>query len=99
MQVLRMGEDWRLRMFWIGVIFAGLACVATLLTWAAPMPLIRVGDGLQDVNSYSFFVAWPCSLIAVVLGSYGRGRPRVLVVSSGVLTFVLAYLGLLSQGQ
>lgn len=99
MQLLRMSEDWRLRMFWSGVIFAGLACLATLLTWAAPMSLIRVKDGLKDVNSHFFLVAWPCSLTAVVLGSYARGRARVFVVSSGVAMFLLAYLGLLSQGH
>jgi hypothetical protein len=86
---------WRKLLFRCGIVAAALSTVSAIFCWH-PFPLVPWGDGGYRTNPWDehLFVGSVCvSSVTVILPFFGRGFRRVLLISIGLLLFVLSVFG------
>lgn len=89
----------RKRVFECGLLVSILTSVLTACSWFNPFPLLADGrGGYSDARNFQLQTSALCAaVVAVILGFFGRGRPRLLMICNGVALLVLAYFALLSN--
>ncbi len=85
-------RSWRRWLLLVGLI-VNTASLALFLSVAFQAVLVSRGAGASDalLRSYRSFFPLQLSLAAVVLGAFGKGVPRILLILSGL---ALAFLWL-----
>jgi len=72
----------------------------TASCWIDPYPLTQTLDGRFSIVwlDRAWMVAFVTSMISMILALFGKGKPRILLVGSGVICLVLEYGSLLQNG-
>jgi hypothetical protein len=86
--------------FYWGIITNTLGVLVTISCWIDPFPLRQYPDG--SVGIFWLDQAWAgalgLTLLSIVLASFGRGWPRVMLIVSCTLSLLLLYGSLLQNG-
>jgi len=90
----------RLIAFRGGLVLSALSVLMTASCWIDPYPLTQTLDGGFSIVwlDRAWMVAFVTSMISMILALFGKGKPRILLVGSGVLCLVLEYGTLLQNG-
>jgi len=83
---------WRRWLFAAGVVSICLGALGTVICFTVPFPLVHLANGGLMVNPWDDRVLRAtviASLLASGLAAFGRGLPRILLISAGpVLAFI-----------
>jgi hypothetical protein len=81
-------------------LLSGILCTPiTMSLWIDSFPLIRVGNDYSDkLLDWAFYAAIVAGLLSAALAFSGRGWPRILLVGSGLLSFLLICGGFIQNG-
>jgi hypothetical protein len=93
-------QSMRRVIFAIGCIAALLALAATVCSWIAPFPLLADGQGgfsLNPLEDRVLLAGLLSALGASILGAFGTGKSRVVIVLSGPLLAFCSLLGWLGN--
>jgi hypothetical protein len=93
-------RDLRKAVFRIGCIVGLIALASAVCSWAAPFPLVSDGKGGFSLNPLEgrVLIAGLISAVAAsILGAFGKGKSRVVVVLSGPLLIICSLLGWLGN--
>jgi hypothetical protein len=90
----------RKAVFGIGCVAWLIALACAVCSWVAPFPLISDGRGgfsLNPLEDRVLVARLLAALTASILGAFGKGKSRVVVVLSGPLLIVSSLLGWLGN--
>ncbi len=90
----------RVAAFRWGIVSSILGTLVTMTCWSDLYPLRRFPDGSVSTGwiDLAWAVALGAILLIIVLASFGKGRARVLLVLSGVLSLALLFGSVLQNG-
>jgi hypothetical protein len=83
-------------LFGAGIAVCCLGAIGVVLCFTVPFPLIHLPNGVLTENPWDQRVLRAtvlASLLASVLALFGRGVPRMLLVTLGMILALLAVLG------
>jgi hypothetical protein len=93
-------QTWRSVIFGLGCIAAVIALAAAVCSWGSPFPLVSDGRGdlsLNPLEGRVLVVGLWSALATSILGAFGKGRKRVLLVLLGPLLLIVSLMGWLGN--
>jgi len=90
---------WRKILFRSGLISCVFSIAGATVCWTSPFPLIPWGNGGYRTNplDHYFLMGAVCaSTLTVLFALFGRGRPRFLLIGSGLLLLAFSFYGFMA---
>jgi Mn2+/Fe2+ NRAMP family transporter len=85
-------QRWRFVLFGMGWTAAVASVAACVCSWSVHFPLLSDGQGgwrLNPLEDWVLIAGLSTSLVAIILGSFGKGVGRVFLIAMGILFILL----------
>jgi hypothetical protein len=93
-------SNWRSVLLRLSIVAALLGAGVMVVDWSAPFPLLRLADGSYGISPWDdrvFELGLSFCMLSIVLGAFGRGIWRWMLIILGALLLVLSTIGLLGN--
>jgi len=91
----------RLELFRVGAIVGSLGVVITAISFLDPFALIQHPDGSMSVSPWlarSWTIGFLASLVSTLFALFARGKARVVLSTSGLVSGLLTFAAVLQNG-
>lgn len=91
---------WRGFLFRTGMLAGALSLAGAIGCWMNPFPLLPWGEGGNRTNPLDEYLLWAtvsASIATFIFAIFGRGLPRILLITSGLLLLIVSWFGYMSN--
>lgn len=93
--------NFRLGLFRFGALVGGIGLIVTAISFLDPFALVQHPDGSMSVSPWlgrTWTTGFLAALVTTLLALFGRGKARVLLCASGMLSGLLTFAAVLQNG-